>query len=296
MTSPSNRQRGSRGFVIWLGSGLLAASITAITSFLLGGSVQAPMAPAKVTPHDANREPSPEDRVLLARRDGIRGLDAFIEHQRRLVAGSSEPDATGYALTILAMALGERCSARNAGRGIQVGRPLYEQVPEPTERDITEGLDALDRAQELGFESSELHRIRSLLLSCRVVGLTSALRWKGQIGRELQRAFELDPNNPRAHVGQGATEILTPAFLGQDCTSALNRLIPAAEALPLDERPLVFAAMAAFLLGKRGQSLDLLDRATERRPSARFAAVVAERIRRGEKEPFAGDVPADYAK
>ena len=197
MTSPSDRQRGSRGFVIWLGVGLLAATITAITSFLLGSSFQAPMAPAKVTPHDANREPSPEDRVLLARRDGIRGLDAFIEHQRRLVAESSEPDATGYALTILAMALGERCSARNAGRGIQVGRPLYEQVPEPTERDITEGLNALDRAQELGFESSELHRIRSLLLSCRVVGLTSALRWKGQIGRELQRAFELDPNNPR---------------------------------------------------------------------------------------------------
>lgn len=230
------------------------------------------------------------EAVEAARRGGVPGLTTFIVEQRRRVEEADTDQQRAQALEILAFALSERCSARNAGRGIQVGKPLYDEVPEPTEADVVEGLAAIERARELGLETSEGHRIEGLLLSCRVINLVSAMRWNSQIQKTTARAFEIWPDNPRAHIAQAVREVLTPSFLGQDPESALERLRPAAKALPGDERPLVFAAFAAHLLDRRDEAIELLEQACERRPDVRYPPAVLKRLREGVEKPFAIDV------
>jgi hypothetical protein len=295
-TQPHNPRRRGLALVV-----LVLMVVGGVTGILVVLDSVAPRTPAI----DPGAIAAPDDDSLMARRVravgnarllGVEGLTDWIDEQRERVAQAT-PETLGIEWQALAFGLSERCSSCNDGRGIRVATPLYDEVPEAIERDVTEALEALENARSAGFEDSESYRIEAMLLSCRVIDLASAMRWDGRIKAATAKAFELDPNNPRAHVATAVREVLLPSWLGQDPEAALERLVPAADALPNDERPLVFAAFAAHLLGKDDLVVDLLDRASTRRPNGRYARVVLERLRSGSDEsPFAGDVVETYGR
>ena len=154
----------------------------------------------------------------------------------------------------------------------------------------TLGVAAIARAVELGDATSEVHRIEAGLLSMQITGWASALRLNQRIDTALTRAAEIEPTNPRVQVALGCRKLFAPRLLGHDPEGAFDHFGPAAEALTVDERPLMFAAMAAWLTGDVDRATRLVERATARNPNNAYAAEVARRIAAGVSDPFADDV------
>ena len=255
-------------------------------------SWQAPLPTATEVSPPAAR-PGDRHQLLQAARHScsLEAVDEFLAGQRQLV--QQHPDDAA-ALHLLAEALLERVQVRNMPRGLAVGEALYAQLPPDIARDLGEGLRSVRRARELGDDSSENYRIEAGLLGNEITGIGSALRLGTAMRAALQQASERDRNNPRLHINLGLQKLLAPKLLGQDPEQALQHLEFAARSLPDDERPALFAAMAAWLLHQRDHALQWLDTAVQRNPHNLFARAVLDRVRRGEPEPFARDVsPAE---
>jgi hypothetical protein len=93
-------------------------------------------------------------------------------------------------------------------------------------------------------------------------------------------------------VALGLRLLLAPRLLGHDPAAALTHFDRAAAGLPDDERPLLFAAMAEWLLRQRQRAIARLEQAVARNPDRVFARVVLARLRRDEPDPFGRDVAA----
>jgi tetratricopeptide (TPR) repeat protein len=240
---------------------------------------------------------APQDQLAQALRDARRtctvdALDGAIARIREAVVGAP---TDAHAHHLLAEAHLERSLARSHDRGLAVGAPAFPELPKELADDLTAGLAAAARARELGDDTSDLFRIEAGLMSQRIVGLTTALRWNGAIHEALQKAAARAQDNPHLHVALGLRRLLTPKLLGHDPAKALEHFEFAAKVLADDERPAVFAAMASYLQQKRQQAIGWLEQAVARNPANRFARVVLQRLRAGEDEPFARAITAAEA-
>jgi hypothetical protein len=219
-------------------------------------------------------------------------LDAFVAEQRAEV---EKPGSGPAARRCLAEALVERVQQRSALRGIAIGQPVLFVLTEATVRDLDEAMQMLLQARLQGDESSENYRLEAAVLSNRITSAVAAMGLNGRIQAALQKAGDLDAKNPGLHFALGVRDLLTPRWLGQDLPQAAAHLEYAAAALADDERPPLFAAMAACLQQKRLAAIAWLEQAVARNPDNVFARVVLARVRKGEDEPFSRDVTAAEA-
>jgi tetratricopeptide (TPR) repeat protein len=221
----------------------------------------------------------------------IAALDQFVaEHRARCEAQPGDAEAWH----LLALAHLERALLRSHDRGLRAGEPTFPSLPAELVADLDAGLVAVARARELGDGTGDLFRIEAGLMSQRITGLASALQWNGRIQEALRQASEIAPDNPHLHVALGLRKLLAPRWLGQDPTQALAHFEFAAKALPDDERPAVFAAMASWLQRQGQAAIAWLEQASARNPANRFARAVLARLRAGEDDPFGRDLtPAD---
>jgi tetratricopeptide (TPR) repeat protein len=196
---------------------------------------------------------------------------------------------------LLAKAHLERALLRGHDKAIKVGAPTFPEPPPELTADLEAGLAAVRRARELGDDDGDLYRIEAGLMAQHIVGLRTALEWNGRIQEALRASGERRADNPHLHVALGLRTLLAPKLLGHDPAHALEHLTFAAKALPDDERPAVFAAMASSLLKKRQDAIGWLERAVATNPHNRFARVVLSRLRAGEDDPFGRDVTATEA-
>jgi tetratricopeptide (TPR) repeat protein len=250
-----------------------------------------PAAGARAAP-----DPAPGDRcreLAAARRTCDRAtLDTFVQEQRVLVARAPrDPEA----LRLLAEALLERVLLHGQLRGMVVGKPLYDELPPGVAADLDEAQRLVQRAREAGDDSAANHRLEAAVLGNRITGVVSALQWNGAIEAALATAAKKDDRDPALHVALGLRKLLAPELLGHDPDRALAHFEYAASVLAGDERPRVFAAMAAWLLKKRQRAIEWLEQAVADNPQNAFARAVLARVRRGEPDPFARDVTADEA-
>jgi tetratricopeptide (TPR) repeat protein len=208
----------------------------------------------------------------------------------RLVAASQTTSATPATWHRLAATCLERCLLHSHRRGLAVGTPTWSTLPAAVASDVDQGLAAVEQARAHGETSADLHRLEAALLGQRITGVAAALRWNGRIEHALAKASELAPDDPRVQVALGLRKLLAPPLLGHDPVRALAHFTAAAEQLPEDERPAVFAAFACHLQDLRSQALQWLEQAVQRNPRNSFAQVVLQRLRAGEAEPFGRDV------
>ncbi|MBK8099935.1 MAG: hypothetical protein IPK26_22765 [Planctomycetes bacterium] len=236
----------------------------------------------------------PQAELAAARRDGsLAAFDALVARRRQATAESA---ANGQAWCLLAEALLERVLQRNQLRGMAVGEPLHTTLPPALAQDLDDGLAAIAAARRAGVDSAESYRIEAGLLSNKITGLGAALQFNGQVQKALNTAFAKAPESAPLHVALGLRKLLAPRLLGHDPEKALEHLEFAAKNMPDDERPGVFAAMAAFLTRRRQKAIEWLEQAVARNPGNVFARVVLQRIRRDEADPFGRDVtPAEAA-
>lgn len=227
-------------------------------------------------------------RIDMGRRSGkVATMDEVVRELQERTRTSPE-DAEAWHL--LASAALSRLQTRTALRGITVGKPLYDTLPTEVAADVDLGLAAADKARTLGDDSGDLYRLEAGLLGQRITGFSSALQWNGRIQKALAKAVELIPEQPKLHLALGLRKLLAPRFLGHDPAGALEHLQFAAEAMPDDERPALFAAMALYLQDKRQQAIVWLEQAVARNPDNPFARAVLRRVQRDEQDPFGRDL------
>lgn len=248
--------------------------------------------PAEARIPGQTRETAPKSdlaqRIERGRRScKVAAMDAVVaELQER--TRSTPNDAEAWHL--LASAALSRLQTRAALRGIAVGKPLYEALPGEVAADIDLGIAAADKARALGDDSGDLYRLEAGLLGQRITGLGSALQWNTRIQAALAKAVELIPEHPQLHMALGLRKLLAPRFLGHDPAGALEHLQFAAKAMPDDERPALFAAMALHLQQKREQAMEWLAQAVARNPDNPFPRAVLARLQRDEPDPFGRDL------
>lgn len=266
----------------------------------LGGTAWALLAQADATlpvpAAAASASPGPIDpayaELMAARRTGtVEALDELI---RRRQAVTQQDPGRGEAWCQLAEAHLERALQRNQLLGMTVGKPMHTTLPVALAQDLDAGLAAIAAARRSGIDTAESYRIEAGLLCNKITGFTAALQLNGQVQKALTTAFGKAPDSAPLHVALGLRKLLAPKLLGHDPEKALEHFEFAATAMPEDERPGVFAAMAAFLTRRRQKAIEWLELAVTRNPANTFARVVLQRLRRDEPDPFGRDVtPAE---
>ena len=214
-------------------------------------------------------------------------LDAFLVEQRARAAASDDPAEW----RVLAQACLERVLLASSRFGMAVARPTFPRPPQLVLDLLAEGEAAVARARELGDRDSDLPRIEAGLLGNRIDGALAAIRFGSKVDALIDEALRLDPGNAHAAVARGCRLVFAPKWLGGDPQRARELFLAAAEALPDDERPLVFAAFAAHVLGDASGAREALARAVARNPANEYAREVARRLAAGEAEPFERDLP-----
>jgi hypothetical protein len=226
-------------------------------------------------------------RIERARRQGMAALDALVAELETTAAEDGTDPSPRHAL---AEALLERSLLRDIRKGMAVGKPTHAELPEALAADVAAGIGAAEQAIEAGDDTAEIHRILSALLSRQVTGIGSALRLRGRIDAELKLAEEREPEHPKVLIARGCGQLFAPNRLfGHDPEAAEAKFMAAAESLPSDERPLMFASMCAWLLGDRDRALTHIEAAAARNPSHPYVDAVAQRLRDGVTDPFGPD-------
>lgn len=234
----------------------------------------------------ADASTSRSTRLAEARRAGtVEALSAFIAAQRTLIEERPN-DATLW--RVLAEAYLERSQQRVSHKGMSVSRPMYDEVPPAVRQDLDLGDAALAKARELGDATSESYRIEAALISGRITGLVTVMRLRSSITHAISTALELDPTNPRALVSAACQKLFNP--FSSEVDQARADFLRAAKALPLDERPLVFASLAAFLSDDLEGAIEHCREAAERTPGSAYANEVLRRLEAGEDDPFGRDL------
>ncbi len=232
---------------------------------------------------------SPGSAALMAARLPMQRdlLEAFVKAQaeRCTAAGATAED-----WRVLSEAHLECVLQMTSVKGMAVARPAFAKPPTAMLQHLDAGEQAITRARALGDRHSETARIEAGLKSNRIVGVASALRLGGEIDRLIAEAAERDQGNPHVAVAQGCRLVFAPKFLGGDPRAALALFERAAEAMPDDERPMIFAAFAADILGDAALARRHLEAAAQRNPANRYAREVAARLARGEADAFGRDV------
>lgn len=248
-------------------------------------SAAAMLSGSPAAPANPGRTESPSDEIDRARREGLASLDLLIAD---LEARTSSPRPED--LHALAEALLERSLLRDIRKGMAVGRPTHAELPAELAADVDAGVHAAEQAIAAGDDSAEVHRILSALLSRRVTGIASALKLRGRIEAELRLAEERDPDHPKVLIARGCGQLFAPNRLfGHDPAAAEAKFLRAAEGLPTDERPWMFASMCAWLLGDAERALSHIDAAAARNPAHPYVREVARRLREGTDDPFGPD-------
>ncbi|MGE0143491.1 MAG: hypothetical protein AB7I19_07060 [Planctomycetota bacterium] len=229
------------------------------------------------------------EEIARARLTGsLEAIDDLIQRQTVRSRNQANDPATWRGL---AEAHLERCLLRDQHKGMAVGKPTHTSLPESNRTDIDLGLQAIEKALELGDPDPDAPRIQSSLLSLKATGWSEVLALRPKIQAALRKAEGVDANHPRVVIARACEKLFAPNRLfGHDPGAAERMLLRAAERLELDERPFVLAAMAAWLQQKPEQAIELLERALGRNPNNRYAREVLRRLRTAEAEPFARDV------
>jgi tetratricopeptide (TPR) repeat protein len=137
-----------------------------------------------------------------------------------------------------------------------------------------EALALLDRLPE----SSERERVRGDLLATMIRSDFRAKKYEPELRTAVERALELDPDNPRAHVTAAKPLLFAPPDRGRDVDAAIEHLDRALELAPGLESARLLRASAREMSGDLDSARADARAALGRNPQCTPAARLLERL------------------
>jgi tetratricopeptide (TPR) repeat protein len=124
--------------------------------------------------------------------------------------------------------------------------------------------------------SSDAHALLADLYGRKIGlgGMFAGVHYGPKANAEMQRAFELDPNNPRAYVVVGRKYLYAPRIFGGDLQKAIESFRKATALDPHDDEAFVWLAIAYRKNGKTRQSQAALSEALRLNPRSVFVQQV----------------------
>ena len=108
-------------------------------------------------------------------------------------------------------------------------------------------------AVALNERSSDIHALLGDLYGAKITGMASGMHYGPKANAEIQRAFQLDPDNSRAFAAAGRKYLYTPSMFGGDLNKAIESFRKATETDPHFDENFVWLAIA---YRKKGDSVD----------------------------------------
>jgi tetratricopeptide (TPR) repeat protein len=108
-------------------------------------------------------------------------------------------------------------------------------------------------AEALNERSPDIHALLGDLYGAKITGMASGMHYGPKANAEIQRAFQLDPDNSRAFAAAGRKYLYTPSMFGGDLNKAIESFRKATETDPHFDENFVWLAIA---YRKKGDSVD----------------------------------------
>ncbi|MBI1987919.1 MAG: tetratricopeptide repeat protein [Nitrospinae bacterium] len=83
------------------------------------------------------------------------------------------------------------------------GRSPSEKEKEALETNLTKGMEAIERSLQLKEDFADSHRLKGSLWAARVTGFVSRMRHGSRARKAVERALQMEPQNPWAIIAQG---------------------------------------------------------------------------------------------
>jgi tetratricopeptide (TPR) repeat protein len=129
------------------------------------------------------------------------------------------------------------------------------------------------RAIEIDDQSSDAHALLADLYGMKIGfgGMFAGMRYGPKANGEIQRAFQLDANNPRAYAAVGRKYLFAPKIFGGDLTRAIESFKKATVLDPHYDEAFVWLAIAYRKVGDRPQAETALSEALRLNGRSAFA-------------------------
>jgi tetratricopeptide (TPR) repeat protein len=148
------------------------------------------------------------------------------------------------------------------------GRGAERQVGQRIDAVAEEALSLLEELPE----SSERWRLKADLIATMIRSDYRAQRWEDELRAAIDRALELDPDNPHAVVAAAKPLLFAPLGRGRDPERALEQLERALELEPGLEDARLLRARALELVGQTEAARQVLGTLVEDNPDCQPAA------------------------
>ncbi len=183
------------------------------------------------------------DRLAVARRSWNTDEIVAVQSRIRAELGDSDTEAAVRLRVQSGLAVAEvlRVELETADDDRTARRLLGDRI-DAYARDALAQLDRLP-------ESSERERLRADLLATLIRSDYRAKKLEPELRAAIERALELDPDNPGAHVAAAKPLVFAPQGKGRDIDAALSHLDRAVELDPQLESARLLRATAREMAG-----------------------------------------------
>lgn len=107
-----------------------------------------------------------------------------------------------------------------------------------------EGETYVNKSISLKEDFSDSHRLKGALISYKISGMISGMRFGGQADDEIKLSLKLDPNNSLASIETARKLIYNPAIAGGDLNEGIRLLKEVTKSNPELERAYILLGMA----------------------------------------------------
>jgi tetratricopeptide (TPR) repeat protein len=147
-------------------------------------------------------------------------------------------------------------------------------------RAAQDGVAAAERAVKLNPESSEAHRLNGELLGQLIPHVfAGGMRYGAHSTAEIEKAIQLDPQNPNAYVARGLNYYFAPKAFGGDKDEAIEMFQKALATDPVSDPAAtahIWLAKIYHSLGKSKEASSEINEALKVNPDRLFAKLVRE--------------------
>lgn len=129
-----------------------------------------------------------------------------------------------------------------------------------------EGLIFIDKSIELKSDLSDSYRVKGALISYKISGMVSGMRYGGQAEDAINAALKFDPNNALAKIETARKLIYNPAIAGGDLEEGIKILNEVIKGNPQVERSYILLGLAYEWLKEKDKAISTYKSALDLNP------------------------------